>query len=176
MDKQSDNRTFQQKLGSGMIVFAWIILLGLLTLYFNRFLRQQNNPNENVISTGQMGYHEVVLKRNRYGHYVATGQINGKSVDFMLDTGATNVSVPERLVEKLALQRGPVIRVNTANGTVNVYATVIDMIKLGDIELRDVRGSINPHMDSEEILMGMSFLKKLELVQKSDYLTLRQYK
>lgn len=165
-----------QKIGKGMIYAAWIVVLGLLTLFFNHFIDKQNNPNQTV--TGQYhqdGTREVILQRNRSGHYVASGMINSQPVVFLLDTGATMISIPEPIARRLNLARGTPLLANTANGTITTYNTQLDHVALGPIELHNVRASINPHMFTEEILLGMSFLKQLDLTQRGDTLTLRQY-
>lgn len=173
-EEKKTSQTFPQRLGNYMVVFAWIVFLGLLTWYFSRFLQKQHNPNESVISYSKADYREVVLQRNRYGHYVANGEVNGAGVEFLLDTGATMVSIPGHLAEQLQLNRGPVMEVSTANGTIPVYATVLDEVRLGEIRLRDVRASINPYMREDEILLGMSFLKTLDFTQRGEQLTIRQ--
>ncbi len=176
MSKESiQQKSFSQRLGSGMITLAWIVLLGLLTLYFKGVLQQQHNPNINVISSSSTDHKEVILKRNRIGHYVANGQINDHPVEFILDTGASMVSVPETLAKSLGLKRGPVMDVSTANGTISVYFTWLDRVQLGNIVLTDIRASINPYMSGNEVLLGMSFLKKLEFTQRGELLMLRQY-
>lgn len=159
-----------------MVICAWLVLLTMLTVYFNRFLQRQHNPNEAVISYDQADSREVVLQRNRFGHYVANGKINGQTVEFMLDTGATIVSIPEQLANSLQLQRGPSIEVSTANGSIHVYTTRLQQVQLGNIVLQDIRASINPHMQGDEVLLGMSFLKQLEFIQQGEQLILRQYK
>ncbi len=164
-----------RKLGGGMIAGMWILLLALLTWSFGGWLDGQENPNSRVESRiGADGVREVVLQRNRYGHYVATGTIEGTPVTFMLDTGATDVSVPLGLAASLGLRHGAPIPYETANGKVIGYATRIGEVSLGDIVLRDVRASINPGMEGEVALLGMSFLKHLEFTQRGDTLTLRQ--
>jgi aspartyl protease family protein len=117
----------------------------------------------------------VKLQRNRRGHYVASGTINGQPVVFFLDTGATIVSIPEPVARRLNLQRGVELQASTANGTVTTYSTELDSVAVGDIELHRVRASINPQMQSDEILLGMSFLKHLEFTQRGETLILRQY-
>jgi len=159
-----------------MIVLMWLALLAMFAVLFDDFLQRQENPNQQVVSRiDSRGLAETRLQRNRYGHYVASGAINGHSVQFLLDTGASDVSVPESVAQRLALARGPAHYASTANGTVRVYATRLDSVRLGEIELRNVRASINPFMDGDDVLLGMSFLKNLELVQRGDTLTLRQY-
>ncbi|MBE9562846.1 MAG: TIGR02281 family clan AA aspartic protease [Proteobacteria bacterium] len=166
-----------QQLGKGMIYVAWLFVLGLLFMFFNHTLERQNNPNQNVTSTkNQNGVNEVVLQRNHYGHYITNGSINGQSVVFLLDTGATRVSIPESVADRLNLQRGMPLKANTANGVITTYSVTLNKAAIGAIELSAVRASINPNMLGDEILLGMSFLKHLELVQRGDTLTLRQYK
>jgi aspartyl protease family protein len=165
----------KQGLGKGMIYAAWICALGLLTLFFNHFLDKQYNPNQQLTTrANQQGSHDVILQRNRSGHYVASGTINDNPVVFFLDTGATVVSIPAHIADELNLQRGAPILSSTANGTITTYRTQLDSIALGPIELHQVRASINPYMLENEILLGMSFLKHLEFTQRGDIMILRQ--
>ncbi|MDM8547706.1 TIGR02281 family clan AA aspartic protease [Candidatus Venteria ishoeyi] len=162
------------RVGKGMMIAAWALLLGLLTWFFADLEKQQSNPNSRPQSrTDERGRPEVVLQRNRYGHYVASGKINRKPVIFLLDTGATSVAVPQSVAKRLNLHRGAPRQVNTANGVVTAYDTQLDSVQLGNIVLEQVRGVITPNMQSNEILLGMSFLKRLEFTQRGDILILR---
>lgn len=160
--------------GKFMIVGAWILVLGLLTLFFTQWQEREYNPNRDPQARLQDGQREVVLQRNRFGHYVASGSINGKDVTFLLDTGATHISVPGGLAQDLDLKPGPAYRVGTANGTITVRGTTVDSLSLGPIQLHDVRANINPYMEGDEVLLGMSALRNLEFSQRGDRLTLRQ--
>ena len=172
-----NDQQHSKSMGKGMIIMAWLIVLGLLSLYFNNLLNEQHNPNNNLQSrTDSAGTREVQLLRNRAGHYVASGEINQSRVLFFLDTGATTISIPGKVASRLGLKKGYAMSVQTANGTVQVYSTRLKKVTLGDIELFDVDANINPHMDSDEILLGMNVLKKLELIQRGDTLTIRQYR
>lgn len=162
-------------LGRGMLAIFWLLALALLTVFFGSWEDKQYNPNQTVNSQQGDGLREVVLQRNRYNHYVANGQINGKEVTFMLDTGATAVVVPKNLANKLGLIPGKRYFASTANGRVEVRGTRIDTLQLGAITLHDLRASINPGMDGNEILLGMSALKQVEFSQRGKELTLRQY-
>lgn len=164
-------------LARGMLVLAFIIVLGMLSLFFNNILDKQRNPNQQVLNaTSSEGLPEVVLQRNRQGHYIATGLINGHEVVFMLDTGATDVSIPADIAKVINLKPGREVMANTANGTITVRKTRLNQVELGAIALSDIKATINPYMDADdEILLGMSFLKKLELIQRGDTLLLRQY-
>lgn len=95
------------RFGRGMIVAAWLLVLAMLTLMFYYYLEQRENPNRDPVSrVGEKGLREVVLKRNSSGHYIAGGKINGQSVTFLLDTGATDVAISEHLANRLNLRKG----------------------------------------------------------------------
>lgn len=159
-----------------MIIAAWLLVLGLLTLFFNNVLDNQNNPNKELVAQKNSdGSREVTLQRNQEGHYVAPGTINNEPVVFFLDTGATVVSIPSEVAKHLQLKRGLPMEVETANGTVTVYSTELDKVTLGPIELRRVKASINPQMEDHEVLLGMSFLKRLEFSQRGETLILHQF-
>ncbi|MGD8559276.1 MAG: TIGR02281 family clan AA aspartic protease [Gammaproteobacteria bacterium] len=169
---QNDSRRF----GVWMIIGMWIIVLWLLTSFFSEWYEREHNPNHNVASAVTSdGIREVVLQRNRKGHYVSSGNINGEPVTFMLDTGASDISIPATVAKQLGLKRGAPLYFNTANGTVMGYSTFLSSVSIGDITLQNVRASINPNVRDMDILLGMSFLKHLEFTQRGDTLTLRQY-
>jgi aspartyl protease family protein len=158
-----------------MITAAWLLLLMLLTWFFNSQLDRQRNPNRQVLTaTSATGLPEVQLKRNRFGHYVASGLINGQPAEFMLDTGATDVSIPLPIAERLGLEKGQPLVYQTANGTIRAWQTMLDEIQLGDLRVGPVRASINPGFSGEDILLGMSFLKQLDFSQQGNTLTLKQ--
>lgn len=164
-----------RRLGKFMVVASWLVLLALLTAWFNGWFERRYNPNREVAARVRAdGVREVVLEQNHAGHYVATGAIDGVPVVFLLDTGATAVSVPAGLAARLGLERGPRERVETANGTVTTYATRLARVQLGSIELTGVRAHINPHAEGSEVLLGMSFLRGLDFSQRDGRLTLRQ--
>ncbi len=164
-----------RRLGFGMIVLAWLLILGILSAYFSGWLDTQRNPNQSIetlVTDG--GAREVVLKQNRFGHYVASGRINGVKATFLLDTGATDVSVPSDLADKAGLKVGPPTRAQTDGGEITARMTRIDRVELGGIVLENVRALIIPHLRGEEVLLGMSFLRQLEFTQQGEELTLRQ--
>ncbi len=163
-----------QRAGRIMTWLMWLLLLGLLSLFFNTILERQHNPNPQLANVNRNGPPEVVLKRNKSGHYVASGRINGQPVVFMLDTGASDISVPLEIAERLGLARGRPVTYQTANGPAVNYATRLDSVSLGNITLYNLPASINPNTRDTDILLGMSFLKHLEFSQKGDTLTLRQ--
>lgn len=165
----------QKRMGLGMMILAWLTLLGLGALFFSDVLQRQFNPNQQLETRySQQGGREVVLRRNRFGHYVTSGEINGQPVTFMLDTGATGVAIPDAVAKRLGISRGRPYRTQTANGTAVSYAALLDSVAVGDIALNNVQAGIAPGMGIEEVLLGMSFLKHIEFTQRGDTLTLRQ--
>ena len=161
------------KTGQGMMAVGMIIGLVVLSSFFGAFEENKRNPNRDPISNVSGGSVEVQLRRNRQGHYVVTGEINNRSVNLLLDTGATDVVVPAPMAEQLGLRRGRQGRAMTANGPVVVYDTIINQLSIGDIVLYNVPASINTGMQGG-ILLGMSARSQVEFVQSGDYLTLRQ--
>jgi len=161
-----------RRIGRVMTWLAALALLGVLWLFFAGQVDDQTNPNRNLVVAPGTG--ELVLKRNRMGHYLAPGTINGQPVTFLLDTGATQVSIPAHLGPVLGLQPGTPAQVLTANGTVTVRMTVIDELALGPFLARSVRSHLNPGMRDDQILLGMSVLKQLEFIQRGDTLILRK--
>lgn len=158
--------------GRGITILFWLLLMGSLTLFFNGFIQQRDNPNHALL-TAETVSGEVVLERNRAGHYLAPGLINGHPVNFLLDTGATHVSVPAAVAEEAGLTKGARSMVTTANGVVAVYQTQLDSVQLGGIRMQNIRASINPHMHDDVVLLGMSFMKHLDIIQRDGTLTLQ---
>ena len=157
------------------IAMIWFVLIfAAMALIFNILLDDINNPNQQLeVSFNQNGDREIVLERNKHGHYVATGQINGQPVEFFLDTGATVVAIPEHIADTLKLKKGQSFITQTANGNSKSYETTLDTVSLGDIVISNVPASISSGMEFDEILLGMSFLKHLDMVQQGKTLTLK---
>ena len=95
----------QRRIGKLMVGAMWLLLLGLLTLFFTDFLDKQYNPNQQIASVQRDGQQEIELQRNKYGHYVASGMINQQPVVFMLDTGASDISIPQQVAQRLDCKR-----------------------------------------------------------------------
>lgn len=165
-----------KKLGMMFTAAAWILGFLLLALVFSKILDQQSNPNQSVSTLQTTDFQEVVLTRNRSGHYRFDGEINRQKVTFLVDTGATITAIPGRLQQVLGLKQGPATSVSTANGITTAYLTRLEQLSIGQIELFDINASIIPGMEVHEILLGMNVLKHFELVQRGDQLIIRQYR
>lgn len=164
-----------KQLGTAFIWGGWIIFFIVLALVFQRYLDGEYNPNRELETRRTNQYEEIVLKRNRQGHYVLDGEINGKRVTFLVDTGATTTSLPMSWAKPLGLEIGPRFQVSTANGLGDAYLTVIPSLRLGDIEFRNVKASLNPGLDDDQALLGMNVIKQMDLLQRGDLMVLRKY-
>ena len=116
----------------------------------------------------------VILASDKNGHFISSGSINGASVRFLVDTGATmvamNVDEARRAgVNYLAGERG---YSQTANGVTPIYRVKLAQVTLGDITLRDIDGVVHENGALPVVLLGMSFLGKLEMRREGDSLTL----
>jgi len=175
-DLEQEEVKSQKRMGFAMVVGMWVLILVILMYFFSSVFDNMQNPNQNVASRiDSDGAREVVLVRNRFGHYVSNGEINGQQVQFMVDTGASDVAIPERLARSLGLKRGERQILHTANGTAVGYSTRLDSVAVGNIVLNNVRATIAPGINSDEVLLGMAFLKHLEFTQRGNELTIRQY-
>ena len=172
----SENDSQQvRRMGLGMQVLAWMVLLALGVFYFSDVLEKQHNPNQRLETRHTAdGLVEVELQRNKFGHYVTSGEINGQPVTFILDTGATGVAIPSAVAERLNLKPGRAFPTQTANGRSVSYAVNLERVSVGGIELPDVRSRITPGLTTDEVLLGMSFLKHIEFTQRGNTLILRQ--
>ena len=163
----------QQSIGRYMIIGMWVVGLALATLLTNNWLEKQRNPNNSVVTSLAGDKRQITLQRGRHGHYLLTGKINGFSVDFLVDTGASSVSIPADFAERIGLRRGNPIRISTANGISTAYQTQINSLQMGELEIRNATAHINPGL-SDEVLLGMSVLKHYELVQRGETLVIRE--
>jgi aspartyl protease family protein len=116
---------------------------------------------------------KVTLMADGRGMFIAEGSVNGLPVRFLVDTGATYVSMSARDAMRLGVDysKGRPVMMQTANGTVLKYLVKFDSVKLGAIELRGVDGVVGGQ-DMSVALLGMSFLNRLELQHEGQTMTL----
>lgn len=156
--------------GAGMLVIGWLIVIGIVFWVFHYWNEQQVNPNR-VLVSGPAG--EIVLQRNRAGQYLADGEVNGERVTFLLDTGATQVALSTRLARELGLELGPPVTLQTAAGPARGYSVRLRSVRLAGIEMRDVAALVTEGLEPGLVLLGMNFLKRLEMTQRGAELILR---
>ncbi len=117
----------------------------------------------------------VVLTGDSQGHFIATVVVNGASMQLLIDTGATNVAISTEAARRANVRYTIAERglTQTANGVVPVYRVKFDTVKIGDITLNNVDGTV---MEGDALgrfgLLGMSFLSRTEMRRDGDTLTL----
>lgn len=157
-----------------MNYLTWILILLMLAWFFEGYLADRNNPHLLTLQEhSQQGEPILRLKRDRSGHYRSPGELNGVPVIFIIDTGATDLSIPEAVAEQAGLKKGIPRRYQTANGLITAYHTKVSNVSLGHIHLLDINASINPEMDGRQVLLGMSVLRHLEFSQRENILTIK---
>ena len=107
----------------------------------------------------------VTLTADPRGHFVVDGQVNGGSVRFLVDTGATAISLSSADATRLGIdyRKGHPGLMGTANGTVVVYRVKLDTVRVGDILVNNVDGAVLEGNAMPFALLGMSFLNRMEM-------------
>lgn len=120
----------------------------------------------------------VTLTRSRLGMFMVPGLINGKSVRMIVDTGATYVSMNGYAAKEVGLDylnKGEPVRMSTASGISMGYRMTLDSVRVGGIELKKITAVVQDGDFPETILLGMSFLGKLEIEHRqSGVMVLKQ--
>lgn len=117
----------------------------------------------------------IVLTADARGHFLPAGQINGKAVQFMVDTGATAVALSEADARRINLkfENGQRVGVNTANGQVVAHLVRLDTVRIGDVTVYGVEALVTPQ-SMGYVLLGNSFLNRFQMQRQNDQLTLER--
>ena len=120
------------------------------------------------------GRQNITLAADARGHFVTMGTINGGSVRFLVDTGATFVSLSASEARRLGIsylqgQRG---QLQTANGLTGAYRIKLDTVRVGDIQINNVDAVVTESDTMGVTLLGMSFLNRMEMKRDGQSMTL----
>ncbi len=159
----------ESKIGRRMI---WLAALGVLGGLFALFSMLEQKGGA-IVSIDAGGAAMIVLEQDRNGHYVVDGQINRQPVSFLVDTGATDVAIPESMARALGLDFGPQVQVMTAAGPSKAWMTRLNEVSIGGIRRRDVRATIASG-EFNEVLLGMSFLRHYNMRQQDGKLVISE--
>lgn len=121
------------------------------------------------------GGSRIVLAAGSGGHFSAGGSINGRAVEFMVDTGASVVSMGQSDAERIGLkyregQRGTA---QTANGPVPVHRVMLTSVRIGDVQVYNVEALVIP-AQMPYVLLGNSFLTRFQMKRENDVMTLER--
>ncbi|NEV63310.1 retropepsin-like aspartic protease family protein [Thiorhodococcus minor] len=134
----------------------------------------RGNPNPHPVAyLGPAGTPEVVLEENQVNQYVTTGRINGARVEMLVDTGSVDVAMPYRVAQALDLKLTPGGISKTGNGNVRSWSAWLDRVDVGGLVAERVKATVLPNMHGDQVLLGMSYLRLMEVVLSDGRLTLR---
>jgi aspartyl protease family protein len=117
----------------------------------------------------------IVLSVGDGGHFLAQGSINGKSVQFMVDTGATAVAMGAAEAKRIGIDytSGRPVRMNTANGQALGYLLTLNSVRIGDVEVQNVEAIVSPQA-MPFVLLGNSFLTRFSMRRDADQMVLER--
>jgi aspartyl protease family protein len=116
---------------------------------------------------------EIVLTVGSGGHFTTAGQINGKAVSFMVDTGATAIALGQADADRIGLnyKNAPRGFAGTANGRIPVNVVTLSSVRVGDVEVANVEAVVMPST-MQHILLGNSFLTRFQMKRDNDTMRL----
>jgi aspartyl protease family protein len=120
----------------------------------------------------------VVLTADLQGQFIADGQVNGTSMRFVMDTGATLISLPSREARRLGLDyaKGRKVVMSTANGNAPGYFVKLDTVQVGGVTIHGVDAVVIEGNGLPYPLLGMSFLNRMDMHREGSIMTLtRRY-
>mgnify|MGYP006377048053 CR=1 FL=1 len=109
------------------------------------------------------------------GHFITTGTVNGATVRFMVDTGATSIALGAADARRanVSTANARQVMVQTANGVTQAWLVTLSTVRVGDVTLNEVEGIVHQH-DMPIALLGMSFLNRMEMKRDGQTMTLRK--
>lgn len=130
---------------------------------------------QSVVSAASAERAATTLTADARGHFITDGSINGVPMRFLVDTGATFISLGAADARRARIDaaKGTPAMTMTANGTVRVWRVKLTSVKLGGITLADVDATVH-EQDMPVVLLGMSFLNRMEIRRDGQSMTLTQ--
>ncbi|MBC7647813.1 MAG: TIGR02281 family clan AA aspartic protease [Vitreoscilla sp.] len=116
---------------------------------------------------------KIVLTAGSGGHFMTAGQVNGRAVQFMVDTGATSVAMGAQDAERAGINYkvGQPVMMSTANGTAQGYRVKLDSVRVGEVEVLNVDAVVTAQ-PMPFMLLGNSFLSRFQMLRDNDLMTL----
>lgn len=149
------------------------------TLEINGVSSEHALGSSSSFSYKEQEYLEEQVFADKRGMFLAIGSINGQTVKFLVDTGATTIAMNTTQAKKLGVRYridGDPTRVSTASGFANGYSIKLKTVSLGKIKLNNVDAMVIDGKHPGPILLGMSFLNKLKVEKSGGLLKVRQVK
>ena len=148
-----------------MMIF-WCVVMGLLYLLMTHYLKPKQAK---VLANG-----DLVISRSQDGHFYTTGRINGQEAKFLVDTGASLVSVSEGFARKAFIRGGVPTTFKTANGDMPGLVVEGVGVSIGPVSVTNVKVGVGLHVGAEnDALLGQSFLSKFDITMNKNQMVLR---
>lgn len=147
-------------------IWAMIFVGGAAAVGLWQDITRHSGPD--FVSVSQSG--QIVVPRNRDGHYHLTAQVNGTAVRFVVDTGATDLVLTQSDAARAGLDPDNLVylgRANTANGQVKTAYVRLDTVELGRTTDRDVSAVVNQG-EMDQSLLGMGYLQRWGRIEIAD--------
>ena len=124
---------------------------------------------------GQASSGRISLPADGGGHFMGSGSINGRPVQFLVDTGASTVALSVADAERigLAFREGPSVRIGTANGQAQGWRVKLASVRIGDVEVYDVDAIVTPQ-GMPFVLLGNSYLNRFQMRRDNDQMVLER--
>ena len=106
---------------------------------------------------------ELIIKQSDSGHYLLDGSVNDKGLTFVVDTGASVVSLPNTIADSAGISCKNTIAMDTANGATQACTTTITKLKIGNFVIKDALATIVPNL--KQPLLGMNILQRFNMTQ-----------
>ncbi|MFM2050233.1 MAG: hypothetical protein RL682_724 [Pseudomonadota bacterium] len=125
-------------------------------------------------ATGASG-NKIVLPVGTGGHFYATGQINGRTVQMLVDTGATGVAISAADADRMGIdyKAGRPMQASTANGVINGWRVKLASVQVGDVIVREVDAAVTSG-SMPYVLLGNSFLTRFQMTRTNDQMVLEK--
>jgi aspartyl protease family protein len=169
---------------SVLIIFCLVSALGIVAV---QRLDKKNQAGDAVLmsasakQTSQSGAsasgRTVTLQSDRRGHFQVDARVDGRAVDFMVDTGASVIALRQSSAAKLGIHpsaRDYTASASTANGVVKAAPVMLNRVEVNGITVRDVRAFVMPDEGLGTNLLGMSFLSRVKWTHDKGRLVLEQ--
>ena len=119
---------------------------------------------------------KLVLIADSRGHFIDRGYINGKTMQYMVDTGASTIAIGRADAERMGLPylQGAPIMMRTANGTAQGWRIKLDSVKLGDMELYGIDAVVAPQ-SMPYVLLGNNLLAQFQMTRKGSEMVLEKH-
>ena len=148
-----------------MMIF-WAVVMGLLYMGMTHYLKPKQAQ---VLANG-----DLVITRSQDGHYYTLGTVNGREARFMVDTGASLVSVSETFAQKALIGTGVSATFRTANGDRPGRIVEGVSVSIGPVSVSNIKVGVGLSVGNEsDALLGQSFLSKFDMTVSNNQMVLR---